>query len=301
MKMLIIGANGQLGSELLRTCPDRCLAAGIDLPQIDITDPVQTGRILAAHQPDWVVNCAAYTQVDQAESDPETARAVNSDGPANLAGAARKLRAGFIHISTDFVFSGDQGRPYKPGDMPAPGSVYGRTKLAGERAVLDILGKDALIIRTAWLYASSGNNFVKTMLRLMKEKESLSVVDDQIGTPCWAKGLAAAVWAAAAKDLKGIFHWTDAGVASWYDFAVAIQEEALAAGLLDRSIPIHPVPTSEYPTPARRPAFSVLDKKDLVAATGIPPVHWRRQLRQMLRELVQQSTVPEAAKKNQER
>jgi dTDP-4-dehydrorhamnose reductase len=299
MKMLIIGANGQLGSELLGTCPDRSRAVGIDLPEIDITDPVQTGSVLAAHQPDWVVNCAAYTQVDKAESDPETARAVNSDGPANLAGAARKLRAGFIHISTDFVFSGDQGRPYRPGDRPDPKSVYGKTKLAGERAVLDILGKDALIIRTAWLYASHGNNFVKTMLRLMTEKDSLRVVDDQIGTPCWAKGLAAAVWAAAAKDVKGIFHWTDAGVASWYDFAVAVQEEALAAGLLDRSIPIHPVPTSEYPTPARRPAFSVLDKKDLVAATGLQPLHWRHQLRYMLLELVQQTTVPGTGKKNQ--
>ncbi|MEX1314374.1 MAG: NAD(P)-dependent oxidoreductase, partial [Desulfotignum sp.] len=172
MKMLIIGANGQLGSELLRTCPDSCLAVGMDLPQIDITDPAQTDRILAAHQPDWVVNCAAYTQVDKAESDPETARAVNHDGAANLARAVKKHRAGLVHISTDFVFSGDQGRPYKPGDMPGPKSVYGRTKLAGEQAVLDILGKDALIIRTAWLYASHGNNFVKTMLLLMTEKES---------------------------------------------------------------------------------------------------------------------------------
>jgi dTDP-4-dehydrorhamnose reductase len=292
MKVLIVGANGQLGSELLKICPRDCTAVGMDVPEIDITDSTNVDRALAAHVPDWVVNCAAYTQVDKAESDPETARAINHDGAANLARAVKKHRTGLVHISTDFVFRGDQGRPYKPGDQPVPGSVYGKTKLEGERAVLDILGKEALIIRTAWLYASHGNNFVKTMLRLMMEKESLRVVDDQIGSPCWAKGLAAAVWAAAAKRLKGIFHWTDAGVASWYDFAVAIQEEALAAGLLDRSIPIHPVPTSEYPTPARRPAFSVLDKKDLVAAAGIPLVHWRRQLREMLQELGHQKPFP---------
>jgi dTDP-4-dehydrorhamnose reductase len=292
MKVLIIGADGQLGSELLKICPKDCKAVGMDVPEIDITDSTNVDQALAAQRPDWVVNCAAYTQVDKAESDPETALAVNCDGPANLARAAKKHRAGLVHISTDFVFSGDQGRPYRPGDMPDPKSVYGKTKLAGERAVLDILGKEALIIRTAWLYGSHGNNFVKTMLRLMREKESLRVVDDQIGTPCWARGLAGAVWAAAANGLKGIFHWTDAGVASWYDFAVAIQEEALAAGLLDRSIPIHPVPTSEYPTPARRPAYSVLDKKDLVAAAGIPLVHWRCQLRRMLRELGHQIPLP---------
>jgi dTDP-4-dehydrorhamnose reductase len=142
-----------------------------------------------------------------------------------------------------------------------------------------------LIIRTAWLYAAHGSNFVKTMIRLMKEKEMLTVVDDQVGTPCWAKGLAQAVWAAVEKRITGVFHWTDAGVASWYDFAVAIQEEALAAGLLDRTIPILPVPSSQYPTPAHRPGFSVLDKSDLVSAIGMQPDHWRRQLRCLLREL----------------
>ncbi len=285
MKVLITGARGQLGLELLQTCPGSCLATGVDLPEVDITDPVQVDQIVAAHKPDRLINCAAYTNVDKAESDADAAHAVNCNGPANLARAAKKNGAGLVHISTDFVFSGDQCRPYKPHDRPDPKSVYGRTKLAGEQAVLDILGKDALIIRTAWLYAGRGGNFVNTMIRLMKEKEALTVVDDQIGTPCWAKGLAEVLWAAVEKDLKGVFHWSDAGVASWYDFAVAIQEEAMAEGLLNRFIPVKPVSTDQYPTPAQRPAFSVLNKNDLEAATGIQVQHWRRQLRCMLQEL----------------
>jgi dTDP-4-dehydrorhamnose reductase len=285
MKALIIGAKGQLGIELLKTCPVDCKALGMDLPDIDITDSKQVDRILAVHRPDWVINCAAYTQVDKAESDADAAYAANCSGPANLAWSAKKNSVRLVHISTDFVFSGDQCRPYKPNDRPDPKSAYGRTKLAGEQAVMDILGTDALIIRTAWLYAGRGGNFVNTMIRLMKEKEVLTVVDDQIGTPCWAKGLATVLWAAVEKDLKGVYHWSDAGVASWYDFAVAIQEEAMAAGLLDRSIPILPVPSSQYPTPAQRPGFSVLDKTDLAAATGMPLCHWRRQLRCMLRQL----------------
>jgi dTDP-4-dehydrorhamnose reductase len=285
MKVLIIGANGQLGSELLKICPNDCRAVGMDVPEIDITDPADVDRAMAAHTPDWVINCAAYTQVDKAETDADAAHAVNCTGPANLARAVKANQARLVHISTDFVFSGDQSRPYKPDDKAEPESVYGKTKLAGEQAVSDILGNEALIIRTAWLYAAHGSNFVKTMIRLMEEKEVLTVVDDQVGTPCWAKGLAQAVWAAVEKRLTGVFHWTDAGVASWYDFAVAIQEEALAAGLLDRTIPVLPIPGHQYPTPAHRPDFSVLDKSDLVAAIGITPDHWRRQLRCMLQEL----------------
>ncbi|MDT8380066.1 MAG: dTDP-4-dehydrorhamnose reductase [Desulfotignum sp.] len=285
MKVLIIGANGQLGSELLQTCPTETRAFGMDVPEIDITNSIQVDRVLEAHAPDWVINCAAYTQVDKAESDAGAAHAVNCTGAANLARAIKKTRARLVLISTDFVFGGDQSRPYKPDDRPDPKSVYGKTKLAGEQAVSEILGIDALIIRTAWLYAAHGNNFVKTMIRLMKEKEVLTVVDDQVGTPCWAKGLAQAVWAAIEKKLTGVFHWTDAGVASWYDFAVAVQEEALAAGLLNRTIQVLPIPGRQYPTPAHRPDFSVLDKSDLVAAIGISPEHWRRQLRRMLQEL----------------
>jgi dTDP-4-dehydrorhamnose reductase len=285
MKILIIGSNGQLGFEMIQNCPSGWQVFGLDVPDIDITNSDQVKQITADCHPDWVINCAAYTRVDHAESDAGMAHAVNCDGAANLALAAKQNRAKLVHISTDFVFSGTGCRPYQPMDTPAPVSVYGKTKLAGETAVLDILGKDVLIIRTAWLYSAHGSNFVKTMLRLMKEKDSLMVVDDQIGTPCWAKGLAEVVWAAVEKGETGIFHWTDAGVASWYDFAVAIQEEATDAGLLDRIIPIHPVPTRQYPTPAARPAFSVLDKSDLAVATGVWPRHWRIGLRRMLGQL----------------
>jgi len=285
MKILIIGSNGQLGWELQRTCPNPYEMTAVDFPQIDITKQVSVTAILNEQQPDWIINCAAYTNVDKAETDRVAALALNGDGVEYLARAAQDIHARMVHVSTDFVFNGNSCRPYRPEDTPDPLSVYGATKLAGERAVREILKEEALIIRTAWLYSSHGHNFVHTMIRLMKERPSLNVIDDQIGTPCWANGLARAVWAAIENNLKGIFHWTDAGVASWYDFAVAIQEEAVQAGLLERFIPVIPVPTEQYPTPAKRPAMSLLDKSRFYTAAGLAPSHWRQQLRQMIQEL----------------
>lgn len=202
-----------------------------------------------------------------------------------IAELAGKNKITMVHISTDFVFNGKNFRPYQPEDTPFPESVYGKSKLKGELAVKQILGREALIIRTAWLYSSHGNNFVKNMLNLMKDRDSLNVIDEQIGTPTWANGLANAVWVAVEKKMTGTFHFTDAGVASWYDFAVSIQEEALAAGLLSKTVSIHPVPASQYPTPARRPLYCILDKQTMWQAAGINPVHWRIQLRTMLQEL----------------
>jgi len=285
MKVLIIGSNGQLGWELQRTCPRGFGLAAIDYPQIDITQKDSVTAVLDKHKPEWIINCAAYTNVDGAETDEVAAHAVNCVGAGILARVARKIKARLVHISTDFIFNGDSYRPYKPEDTPDPRSIYGKTKLAGEQAVLDILIDEALIIRTAWLYSSHGKNFVHTMIRLMQEKESLNVIDDQVGTPCWANGLARAVWASVEKNLTGIFHWTDAGIASWYDFAVAIQEEAFQAGILDKQISVMPIPTEKYPTPAQRPAFSVLDKSSFTAATDLIPCHWRQQLRRMIKEL----------------
>jgi dTDP-4-dehydrorhamnose reductase len=190
-----------------------------------------------------------------------------------------------IHVSTDFVFDGTQGRPYAPTDQPNPLGVYGRTKLAGEQAVQRCT-PSAVIVRTAWVYSMHGHNFVLKMLRVMEERDEVSVVSDQVGAPTWSRSLAAALWAAVGcPDLRGIYHWTDAGVASRYDFAVAIQEEALAVGLLSRAVPIRPVQTHEYPTPARRPAFSVLDTGATRTALGMTAPHWRVNLRHMLREL----------------
>ncbi len=285
MKILIVGSKGQLGWELEQTTPDGVEVVGVDFPGIDITQPDSIQKMMDEHTPDWVINCAAFTDVDGAQSHEDQAHAVNCEGAGHLARAVKTSGARFVHVSTDFIFNGESSRPYLPEDRPDPKSVYGKTKLDGEKVVEKILGQDTLIIRTAWLYSSHGNNFVHTMIRLMKEKEQLTIIDDQVGTPCWAKGLAQAVWASIQKNLTGIYHWTDAGVASWYDFAVAIQEEALAAGLLTKAIPVLPIPTRQYPTPAQRPAFSVLDKTGFLETADLVPVHWRHQLKKMIAEI----------------
>jgi dTDP-4-dehydrorhamnose reductase len=202
-----------------------------------------------------------------------------------LAEAAGRVDARVIHVSTDFVFDGAQGRPYAPTDRTNPLGVYGRTKLAGELAVQSC-APSALIVRTAWVYSRHGHNFVLKMLRAMKERAEVRVVSDQVGAPTWSRSLAVALWGAAAHpDLQGIHHWTDAGVASRYDFAVAIQEEALAIGLLSRNVPIRPVQSHEYPTLARRPPFSVLDTRTTRESLGMTAAHWRVNLRHMLGEL----------------
>ena len=245
--------------------------------------PMRWKRFLK--RPALLINAAAYTAVDRAESEPGPALRVNGEGPAVLAAACRRHGTRLFHVSTDFVFDGRASVPYAPDATPAPLGEYGRSKLAGEQAVLETLS-DALVVRTGWVYSLAGNNFVKTMLRLMAEREALSVVVDQVGTPTWARGLARLLWQAAGQEgLSGIYHWSDAGVCSWYDFAVAIAEEAVALGLLPRGPKIHPIPGSAYPTPAKRPAFSVLDKRSSWEDFAIEGIHWRVQLRQMLREM----------------
>jgi dTDP-4-dehydrorhamnose reductase len=280
--VLIVGAGGQLGRELQRTAPPELACVPMTRAQLDITDAAVVARGLAATTPQLVVNAAAYTAVDKAESEPEAARRGNAEGPGMLAQACARQGIRLIHISTDFVFDGTSSQPYRPEAATAPLGEYGRSKRAGELAVQSAQ-PEALILRTGWVYSSFGNNFVKTMLRLMGERDELAVVADQVGTPTWAHGLAAAVWAAAARpQLRGIYHWSDAGVCSWYDFAVAICEEALALGLLSRPVRIRPIPAAEYPTPARRPAYSVLDKTNSWRDFALEGVHWRRQLRAML-------------------
>jgi dTDP-4-dehydrorhamnose reductase len=286
MKALIIGANGQLGWELTRTCPDNITFFGVDHPKIDLCDRSTINKWIHTTSPDCIINAAGYTAVDKAEKEKEKAFQVNHKGVENLALEAKKSNINLVHISTDFIFSGEQSRPYKPDDKPCPESVYGKSKLEGEMAVKTILDYKALVIRTAWLYSSHGNNFVKNMLNLMKGHSSINVIDEQIGTPTWAHGLANTIWIAVKKELSGTFHYTDAGVASWYDFAVAIQEEGISSGILSRANPIFPVPESKFPTPAKRPINSVLDKQTMWQATGITPMHWRVNLRAMLKELI---------------
>jgi dTDP-4-dehydrorhamnose reductase len=281
-KVLVVGAGGQLGQELRRTVPPDVECVSMTRAQLDIADTSDVAECFSKIAPQLVVNAAAYTAVDTAESEPEAAHRGNAEGPATLAKSCACHGVRLMHISTDFVFDGSSSQPYKPEAVTSPLGEYGRSKLAGELAVKSAL-PEALLLRTGWVYSSFGGNFVKTMLRLMGERDELAVVSDQVGTPTWAQGLAEAVWAAAAKpQLSGTYHWSDAGVCSWYDFATAICEEALALGLLSRAVKIRPITADQYPTPAQRPAYSVLDKTSSWRDFALEGVHWRGQLRAML-------------------
>jgi dTDP-4-dehydrorhamnose reductase len=282
-RALITGAGGQVGLELQATAPSGWVVAACPSERLDVTQAHAVRAAMTEFRPSVVIHTAAYTAVDAAEANADRARAVNVQGTTHVAEAALDVGARLLQLSTDFVFDGAQGRPYAPDDQPRPLGVYGRTKLESERAAVRIMDRQALVVRTAWVYSRHRQNFVLTMLRLMAERSEVGVVADQVGTPTWARPLAETLWAAAARaDLSGVLHWTDAGVASWYDFAVAIQEEALAAGLLHRAVPVRPLRTEEFPAPAARPAFSVLEKANSWAALGRTPPHWRVNLRHML-------------------
>ena len=281
--ILLTGAGGQLGRALQACVPESIDLCPMDRTALDITDRQAVFEAFEAFQPAWIINAAAYTDVDGAESKRDLAFRVNADGAGFLAQAAETIGARMVQVSTDFVFDGRTSRPYKPDDVPNPINVYGESKLMGEQRARAVLGDDALIVRTAWLYAREGANFVHTMLRLMRERDTVQVVDDQIGTPTEAGKLAHAIWRSIRCELSGIHHWTDAGVASWYDFAVAIREEASFSGLSTCSVEIEPVPTSSYPTPAERPTCSVLDKQLTWEALEQRAEHWRAALRRVLR------------------
>lgn len=269
---LITGSRGQLGQELAKLLPDAILT---DADTLDITDAAAVNAFVREHNIDTIINCAAYTAVDRAEDDADVAHRVNVIGPENLA----KSGARVVHISTDYVFDGTAHTPYEPSDAPNPVSVYGKTKLAGERAVLDN-ARAAVIIRTAWLYSPYGNNFVKTMRRLGAEKSEINVVCDQIGTPTCAADLATAIATILPNmrdGMREIYHFTDAGVCSWYDFACAIME---LSGL---KCHVNPIPSSAYPTRATRPFYSVLSKEKIkhdFPTINIP--HWQEALKTCL-------------------
>lgn len=307
MKVLITAKNGQLGWELNNTLTaenvaniENIEAIFLDSKKLDITNANAVTERISSFKPDFVINAAAYTAVDKAESDSDAAYKVNQQGAKNLALACKEIGAKLIHVSTDFVFDATKNTPYQPEDPTNPLGVYGASKLAGEEAVAEVLGADVSIIRTAWVYSTHGNNFVKTMLRLMAEKEQLGVVADQVGTPTNAKNLAKAIWQLVEKEHSdslsastntngntnaNIYHWTDLGTASWYDFAVAIQELGLANGLLQKPIAVNPIKASQYPTPAKRPAYSVLDTSVLREKLNVTGEHWRTALNSMLKEL----------------
>ena len=285
MRVLVTGGNGQLGTEVVREFNRLGHEVLAPLPEeLDFLDPDKLAARAAALQADWIVNCAAYTQVDRAESEPVQAFTINRDSAGRLAAVAAQTGGRMLHISTDFVFDGKQSRPYREDDEPGPLSVYGRSKWEGDEAVLAAL-PGAIILRTAWLYGIHGHNFVKTMLRLAREGKPLRVVDDQVGTPTWTADTVQAMAALVTAEASGVFHFTDAGETSWCGFARAIITEAAQLGFELKTRTVAPIPTSEYPTPATRPHYSVLDTRKIqpYLASPIPP--WRDSLINMLKEL----------------
>ena len=282
MRILVTGCNGQLGNEmqLLEQANAQHTFYNTDVAELDITDQEAIEAFVEEYQIDGIVNCAAYTAVDKAEDNEELCTKLNAEAPAYLARAIGRRGGWMIQISTDYVFDGTQHTPYVEDDETCPNSVYGKTKLVGELNVQKFC-EQSMIIRTAWLYSTFGNNFVKTMLRLGKEKPELGVIFDQIGTPTYARDLAVAIMAAINKGIvPGIYHFSNEGVISWYDFTKAIHR---IAGIT--TCHVRPLHTAEYPTPARRPHYSVLDKTKIKQVYGIEIPYWEESLKECIEKL----------------
>lgn len=288
MNILVIGASGQLGQEL------RVVAEGsaqhytfASRSELDVTDQLAIRHFVQDHHIDTIINCSAYTAVDRAEDEPEEADRINHQAVAALAALAKAQGLYLIHISTDYVFAGDSHRPITEEETPRPQSVYGRTKLLGEDAIRRA-GCRALILRTSWLYSTYGANFLKTMCRLMQERQELSIVFDQIGTPTYARDLARFIVSYLEQDKgtrqEGTYHFSDEGVASWYDFAEAIRHR------MGYSCQLHPIRSEQYPTKATRPSYSVLDKAKLKRDFGITLPHWQTSLEDCLNQLTSTET-----------
>jgi dTDP-4-dehydrorhamnose reductase len=282
MNILITGCNGQLGNEmqLLEQVHAEHRYFNTDVAELDITDSAAIERFVTENAIDGIVNCAAYTAVDKAEENQDFCRVLNADAPGYLAAAIEKRGGWMIQVSTDYVFDGTNHKPYVETDPVCPNSTYGRTKLAGEQAVMTNCSR-SMVIRTAWLYSTFGNNFVKTMIRLGKEKQELGVIFDQIGTPTYARDLAVAIFAAISKGVvPGIYHFSNEGVISWYDFTKAIHR---IAGI--STCHVRPLHTEEYPTPAARPHYSVLDKTKIKQTFGIEIPYWEESLKECIEKL----------------
>jgi dTDP-4-dehydrorhamnose reductase len=294
MRVLVLGAGGQLGRLVVAQAPYNTKVSSYASAVCDISDRKQLQQVIAKTGPELIINCAAWTKVDLAESERDKAFAVNETGVRNLVQLTRD-DVRILHVSTDFVFDGSASTPYLPTASPNPTSVYGASKLAGEQILLQQAATRSAIVRTAWLYAAEGQNFLNTMLRLLRTRDALRVVSDQRGTPTAAHGLARALWRLAEQPaLTGVYHWTDAGEATWYEFACEIQAQALARGLLERTIPIQPIATSEYPTPAKRPAYSVLDKSASWQALELAAAPWQAMLGEVLDQLKRIETADKA-------
>lgn len=285
MKLLITGANGMLARDLIvQLQKEGWPCAAFSKEELDITDAHSIEKQLLATLPEVVINCAAYTHVDQAETDDLQVKQVNQEGVAQLARLCKNTRSKLVHISTDFVFDGRRTAPYSESDVPNPLGIYGKTKWGGEQAILQ-LDFDYLIVRTSWLYGVDGKNFVKTILRLAKERAELQVVADQIGSPTWTADLAQALAHLLKVKASGLFHFSNQGQCSWYEFACEIMQTAYQQGMLSKKIPVRSIASADYPTPAKRPAFSVLDCQKYSALTQQTIPSWQDSLARMLTQL----------------
>ncbi|MFZ9317931.1 MAG: dTDP-4-dehydrorhamnose reductase [Vulcanococcus sp.] len=304
MKVILTGGAGQLGQALRRSAPAAIAGTAVQLITttrsggegtiaLDLADAEACRALVQQHQPDWLINAGAYTAVDKAESEPELAHAVNAQAPGAMAEALAATGGRLLQLSTDFVFNGAQGSPYRPDQPMHPLGVYGASKAAGEASAASALASERLcILRTSWVYGPVGKNFLLTMLRLMAQREQLGVVADQVGCPTSTAGLAGACWTVLEQGTSGTLHWSDAGAASWYDFAVAIAELGQAAGLLSNPARIQPITTADYPTPAQRPSYSLLDCTATRETLGLEAVHWRQALQQVLGHIASSQASP---------
>ena len=286
-KVLLIGAKGQVGQELQVTLPSLGEVISIGREELDLTNSEKISQLIREIHPDYLVNAAAYTAVDKAETEPDLAYSINAIAPKIMAESAEKIKAKFLHISTDYVFDGRKNTPYLETDLTNPLGVYGQSKLRGEEEIKNV-NSNAIILRTAWVYGSYGkSNFVKTMLRLGKEREELKVVVDQVGSPTWAKDIATAITHLLINvdNPPGIYNFTNSGVASWFDLTKAIFEEAKISGIPLKIQRVIPITTAEYPTPAVRPAYSVLSGQKISQQLGYIPPYWRDSLKAMLNQL----------------
>ncbi|GAB4234694.1 MAG: dTDP-4-dehydrorhamnose reductase [Stanieria sp.] len=288
-KIVLTGVTGQVGQELQHTLSSLGEVISLKRQQLDLTNPLSIEEVISQIKPNLIVNAAAYTAVDQAETEAKLANTINGVAPTAMAEITEKIGATLVHISTDYVFDGCNHTPYHEEDATNPIGIYGKSKLLGEEGIINNCSR-YLILRTAWVYGSRGHgNFVKTMLRLGAEREEIRVVADQIGSPTWSYDIAVTITQMLAREIAGssvlptgIYHFTNSGVASWYDFAVAIFAEAKQLGFPLKVKQIIPISTSQYPTPAQRPAYSVLDKTKITEALGVYPPYWRQSLQKML-------------------
>lgn len=285
MNVLLTGASGQVGRELVYTCPNNIKLVALDKYSLDISNHDNVNETLNKYKPDLVINAAAYTSVEKAEMEKKFAYQINKNGVSNLALACKANNTKLIHYSTDYIFDGEKSYPYTIRDKPNPLNVYGQSKLDGEKEALKIINENILIIRTSWIYSKHGNNFVNTMLKLMNENETIEVITDQTGTPTWARSIANITWEFIRHPaLKGIFHFSNSGSTNWFEFAKAIQDEALKYNMLNKPAKIIPISTNDYPSKTKRPIYSVLDCEKTWETLNVTPDDWRIALANMMQD-----------------